>query len=257
MLRLFLTTFLIFTASYSYAEKITVAFGSTLAPWVMADTNNGILIDLFKEAMEPLGYEIENVYFPYARRLDSYQSRSIDVVSDINQNNINNSHLEGHFSGIVYAYENYAYSLESRHYSINSISDLGQYSFLSWQGAKGKLGAEYDLMVANNPQYRETHDQKLQVKMLLKERVDLIQMDKYIFNYYRMHLLKEDKSFSNLPVKYFPIFGKSLNGFLFHSAQANRDFIRQIALMKKDGRYAKIFERYTGVAITRLQPEKN
>ena len=29
-----------------------------LAPWVMAETNDGILIELISEAMEPLGYEI-------------------------------------------------------------------------------------------------------------------------------------------------------------------------------------------------------
>ena len=80
-----------------FAEKITVAYGDTLAPWVMAETDSGILVDLVAAALTPLGYEIENVYYPYARRIESYKTHLVDVVCDINPVNIQHSGLKGHF----------------------------------------------------------------------------------------------------------------------------------------------------------------
>ena len=131
-----------------------------LAPWVMAETNDGILIELISEAMEPLGYEIEKVYYPFARRVKLYQTELVTVVFDINQKHINISDLKGHFSGIVYAYKNYAFSLKKRSYNFTHISALSQYSLLSWQGARKQLGSTYDLMAASNPFYLETNDQR-------------------------------------------------------------------------------------------------
>ena len=246
MLQSFLITLalLAFSPSCS-AEKLRVAFGNTLAPWVMAESNDGILIDLISEAMEPLGYEIEKVYYPYARRIRSYQSNIVDVVCDINQNNITSSNLFGHFSGNIYAYENYAFSLERNNYHFNSISDLGKYSLLSWQGARNHLGSAYDKMAANNPVYLETHNQKLQVKMLFLGRVDIIQLDKQIYEFYRVSLLKDKSVDANIAVDRFPLFGKNPNGFLFRSEKARDDFVNQVNKMKLDGRYNKIFNKYT------------
>jgi len=226
------------------AEKLTAAFGSTLAPWVMPESHRGILIELISEAMEPLGYEIEKVYYPYARRIKSYQSKKVDVVCDINQNNINNSNLKGHFSGIVYAYKNYAFSLRKRNYNFNKISELSQYSLLSWQGARKQLGSTYDLMAANNASYIETHDQKKQVKMLFRERVDIIQLDMKIFEFYRSNLIREKEIDANIEVDRFSLFGTNPNGFMFRSIKARDDFVKQLETMKIDGRYDKIYKKY-------------
>jgi len=227
------------------AKKLTVAFGNTLAPWVMTESHNGILIELITEAMEPLGYEVEKVYYPYARRIKSYQLNEVDVVCDINQNNISNSNLKGHFSGIIYAYKNYAFSLNKRKFNIRKVSELSQYSILSWQGARKHLGASYDLMAANNPFYLETHDQKQQVKMLYLERVDFIQLDRKIFEFYRSKLIEEKEINAKVKVDRFALFGTNPNGFLFRNLKARDDFVKQVKLMKKDGRYNKIFDKHS------------
>ena len=230
-----------------YAQKIMIGFGSTLAPWVMADTDNGILIDIFTEAMEPLGYEIEKYYYPYARRIDAYQAQHVDVVCDINLKNIEQSGLGGYFSGIIYAYENFAFTLKKRDFEFKSIKELGNYSLLSWQGARGMISPEYDEMANSNKAYTETHNQKLQVKMLLKERVDIIQMDEKIFEFYLANLIDEDSSYQQIPIDRFGLFGENPSGFMFRSAQVRNDFVKQIQLMKEDGRFDKIFEKYTRV----------
>ena len=89
--------FLLFNGVANSAEKITVAFGKMLAPWVLTDTDKGIIIDIFEAAMTPLGYEVEHLYLPYARRTLAYQTRGVDVVSDMNLNTINKYELAGFF----------------------------------------------------------------------------------------------------------------------------------------------------------------
>ena len=210
----------------------------------MPDSQNGILIELITEAMQPLGYKINKVYYPYERRIKSYQSKQLDAICDISEININNLNLKWFFSGNTYAYENYVYTLKKQKIHLTKISELSNYSMLSWQGAKRKLGREYEAMAFNNPFYKESHDQKLQIKMLFRERVDAIQMDKYIFEYYRLQVAYENEIDTTHEVDRFSLFGKNPNGFLFHSAKVRDDFIKQIALMKKDGRFDKIFNKY-------------
>ncbi len=234
----------VFLSCSSYAESITIGLAGTRAPWVIPESQGGILIDLFSEAMEPLGYKIEKVFYPYVRRIKSYQAKQVDVICDVSQINIKNSNLSGHFSGIVYAYENHVYTLKKKNYDFTRISELGKHSILSWQGAKRKLGHEYEMMASNNPLYSESHDQKLQVRMLFMERFDAIQIDKQIFEYYRSIVAKEREVDTSPEIDRFPLFGKNPNGFMFHSLKARDDFVKQIKIMKADGRYNKIFNKY-------------
>lgn len=225
-------------------EKIKVAFGNALAPWVMPEKDQGIIIDIIEATMSPLGYQIEKVYLPYARRLKSYQLGLVDVVSDINPNTIQNEKLQGFFSDIAYSYENFAYSLKDRNYRFESMNDLVNYRLMSWQGAVSHLGEEYAEMALNNPLYSEHHDQSLQVKMLYLERVDVIQMDKQIFNYYRAEVGAEGAIDTSPEVDSFAFFGASPNGFLFRSIKMRDQFNQQLAKLKESGEYLDILNRY-------------
>jgi polar amino acid transport system substrate-binding protein len=225
-------------------EKITIAFGDALAPWVIPDSHSGILIDIVKEALIPLGYELTFEYYPYLRRVNSFRTNKIDVVSDMNPKTFESEKLIGHFSGEVYAYENHAYALRDNHFTFKHISDLSNYSLLSWQGAIIHLGGDYAKMASSNPNYVETHDQLNQLKMLFRQRIQVIQLDEKIFNYYRLQLLNENSEIGLAKVDKFSLFGRSPNGFLFKDEKIKNDFLHQLNLMKQDGRYAAIFQKY-------------
>jgi polar amino acid transport system substrate-binding protein len=226
------------------AEKITVAFGEVLAPWVLADTNQGIIVDLFQAAMTPLGYEVEHLYLPYARRTKSYLDGDVDVVSDMNLKTINQYNLQGYFSDIAYSYENFAYSLHKNQFNFTQLKDLKEHSLLSWQDAAIHLGGDYGKMVNNHPHYGETFDQLIQVKMLFLERYEVIQLDANIFAYYRAKLAKSDDIDISQKVDRFALFGASPNGFLFKSEKLRDQFNTQLRKLKSTGEYQKIFARY-------------
>jgi polar amino acid transport system substrate-binding protein len=226
------------------AEKITVAFGEVLAPWILVDTNQGIIVDLIEAAMTPLGYEIEHLYLPYGRRTKAFRTGDIDIVSDMNMKTIHQYKLKGFFSDIAYSYENFAYSLHKKQYHFTQLNDLKNHSLLSWQDAEVHLGGEYAKMVSHHPRYAETFDQAIQVKMLFLERYEVIQLDAHIFDYYRAKLAKSDSIDVSQKVDRFALFGASPNGFLFKSEKMRDQFNKQLHLLKTTGQYQQIFERY-------------
>ncbi|GEM_PF-489182 len=225
-------------------ETIKVAFGNALAPWVMPDKHEGIVVEIIEAALTPLDYKIEKVYLPYARRLKSYQLGLVDVVSDINTSTIQNEHLTGFFSDISYAYENFVYTLKKREFQFETLSDLVDYRLMSWQGAVAHLGDEYAEMAQNSPLYSEHHDQSVQVKMLYLERVDAIQMDKQIFNYYRKEVGREGEIDISPDVDEFAFLGESPNGYLFRSAKVRDEFNQQLKKIKASGIYRRIMNQH-------------
>jgi polar amino acid transport system substrate-binding protein len=232
------------TSSAWSIEKITVGFGDALAPWVMPATNNGILIDIITEALEPAGYEIVPIYYPYLRRITEYRKGFVDITCDMNVNTMNDQNLTGFLSDDAYAYENFAFSLKEKGYQFKHLNDLGKVALLSWQGAISHLGDEYAKMATNNPFYLETNNQESQIKMLFHKRVDVVQLDKRIFEYYRSKAEQEGFADTADKVDSFPLFGASSNGFLFHDEKIRDDFNRGLKVLKESGRYAEILKNY-------------
>jgi len=235
-------------ASVTFSEEqLKVAFGNALAPWVMPKSNDGIIIDIITESLKPAGYVISNVYYPYARRIISYRQGLVDVVSDINPEVIEREDLDGFFSDIAYSYVNYAFSLKRKNYQFKKISELGQYRLLSWQGATATLGSKYAEMALNNPFYSEHYNQELQIKMLYLDRVDVVQLDKQIFRFFRSKVAQAGIINTQLEIDQFPLFGKNDCGFLFRSVKARDTFNKQLKLLKDSGRYDQIYTHYVSM----------
>lgn len=244
-LKMLITVLSLSAASSAWSiEKITVAFGDALAPWVMPATNNGIILDIITEALEPAGYEIVPIYYPYLRRITEYRNGFVDVTCDMNANTMKDQNLAGFLSDDAYAYENYAFSLKEKGYKFKHLSELGNLSLLSWQGAISHLGKEYAEMATNNPFYFETDRQESQIQMLFLNRADVVQLDKQIFDYFRAKVEKKGIVDTTAKVDRFPLFGSSPNGFLFHDKKIRDTFNNQLKLLKESGRYAEILERY-------------
>ncbi|MDN3640965.1 hypothetical protein QWY82_19355 [Simiduia curdlanivorans] len=198
-------------------KEVLVAFGSSLPPWVLEDGSGGILVDMLKACLKPSGYELKPQLLPYARRIFAYEADQVDIVTDVNENLINERGLKGFYSGDLYSYENFLISLSARGFHITKVEDISPYSLLSWQGAIEKIGGAYAEMALKNKQYRETHNQKTQLRMLFRDRVDFIQLDGNIFEYYRQEMIADGEISKDIRVDRFPLFGKNTNGFLFRS----------------------------------------
>ena len=226
-------------------QKITVGLGNTLPPCVMAEDNTGIIPDLLRATLGAQGYQLQFVYVPYARRILLYNENLVDVVSDINNKVIEANQMNGYFSDIAYNYENFAFSLAKRNFDLKSIAQLKHHTVLSWQGAKARLSPEYRDMAKENPNYSETYDQSTQVRLVYRERYEVIQMDGKIFDYYRALITKHGEVDVSEPVQRFALFGKSPNGFLFHDEALRDRFNESLRKLKSTEEYTRIINRYT------------
>lgn len=245
LIKILITVFSLGATSLSWSsETIRVAFGDALAPWVMPETHDGIVLDILTEALEPAGYEIVPIYYPYLRRITEYKNGFVDVACDMNENTIKDQNLEGFLSNDAYAYENFAFTLKEKGYQFKHLNELGNLSLLSWQGAISQLGGEYAEMAKNNPFYFETDRQESQIQMLFLKRVDVVQLDKQIFNFFRSKVGQKGVIDTTLEVDSFALFGKSPNGFLFRDEKIRDEFNRQLKRLKDSGRYEAILNRY-------------
>lgn len=223
-------------------EKIIiVGFGERLPPFVFPDSNSGISVDIITSALSPLGYKIEPRYYPYTRRAKDYSKGKINVMADINLSTTNGNHLKGYLSKESYIYENVAVALSKNKVHLNTIFDLKNYSLLAWPSAAIHLGENYAKMVKANPRYNEIHDQSLQVKFLYLNKVNVIQMDRSSFEYFRKNIKDID---TTQKIDRFALFGKSPNGFLFKSEKIRDEFNLQLQKLKDSGEYKKIFDKY-------------
>jgi len=222
-------------------QTLVVGFGEKLPPFVFPDSNSGLTVDIITAALTPLGYTIESRYYPYTRRVKEYKKGNIDVVADLNLNTANGNILKGYLSYASYTYENLAFALSKNNFKLSEIADLKNYSLLSWPSAAIHLGDEYANMAKANPLYNEIHDQSLQVKFLYLDKVDVIQMDKQSFDYFRANIKDID---TTQKIDRFPLFGKSPNGYLFKSKKVRNDFNLQLQKLKESGKYKQIFDGY-------------
>jgi polar amino acid transport system substrate-binding protein len=233
----------VFLAVFSlsvHAENVRISFGETLKPWVMNDGKGGILIDMLNACLKPSGHTISVRLFPYTRRLIEYNNQNVDAVTDINETIIANNRLQGHYTGDLYAYKNYFYSLSENNFQLDTIADIGQRSLVSWQGAKFTLGREYQEMALNNSSYVEIDSQEAQVRLLAEGRTDFIQMDDEIFNYYRQSLIDAGKVEKNFSVDRFSLLGASANGIMFRSKSVRDDCVRNLNKLDSDDPLHKI-----------------
>lgn len=224
-------------------KTIKVAVGESVPPWVIQKNNSGIVVDILKTSLEPQGYKVDIVHVPLARRILEYKSGNVQAVCDINQDYIREYQLKGHFSGIVYSYQNVGISLKKKKFKFSSIADLTSHSVVAWQGAKDVLGKEYTTMVNKNKNYREIANQRSQILLLYSEREDVIQIDKQIFKYYRK-LVKEDGVDTSAKVDIFPLFGENKCGYLFTDKEVQKAFIKGFNDLKKSGKFEDIFHKY-------------
>lgn len=236
---------LILSSQICFAEQILkIVFGDALHPWVIPEKNDGIIIDIIKETLEPSGYIIEPVYVPLARRLLTYKYGKVDVVCDINPKILKVSKLKGYLSVPAYAYENIFISLKKKGYKFFEISDLTDYELTAWQGAKIMIGGEYADMASKNKRYNEKANQMTQIKLLYKREI-VIQLDRQIFKYFRKKVSEESNIDTNQPIDIFPLLGKNRCSFLFRDKKTQVIFDKNFEKLKKNNKYNRIFKKYS------------
>jgi polar amino acid transport system substrate-binding protein len=229
-----------------FADEIEIGVSFAIPPYVIADTDQGIELDILREAFAVTGTQVEVHYLPLARTFLELSAGRIDGIINIKKGMMDNVF----YSDIVIAFHNYGISLKKKGYpDFRSLDFLVNKSIVAFQRARTILGKEFAAAVSGNTRYEETAEQHLQIYRLFLERADIIVMEKQIFNYYRKQVFKATGSLAEQPVTFHNIFPPSEYRFAFRVEEIRDDFNLGLETIRQNGCYDRIIKKYEALML--------
>ena len=211
-------------------------------PYVMEDEEgniSGIEYEIIVSALETKGYSVKVQLFPLARMVDTIKFGIVDAAATILP-----SHETGKYLSDVYiTYTNIALGLTYSNFEINNINDFKDYSIVAFQHATVVLGEDFREVMKSNKNYSETSQQILQIKMLFNNRLDLAVGDFRILRYFIFD--SNTAVDSTIPVKEYFTFPSTHYRVAFVNEQHMIDFNEGLSIIKANGTYDEIIEKYS------------
>lgn len=219
-------------------DKLIIAVGLAKPPYVIQANNTGFEIELIRNILASMGKSTEFVYTSFGHSSKMLEVDEIDAVMTTNSRMFTDTTK---LTNVYITYENIAISLKNKNLIIESIKDLANHSVASFQKADKVLGVEFEIAVNQSPFFLQIADQKSQPILLLKERVDVVVMDRNIFNYFTRELkiekLEGKFNFHN-------IFSKSHYRMAFKNAQNITQFNKVFIEYSKTEAYQILLKKY-------------
>jgi polar amino acid transport system substrate-binding protein len=217
--------------------EVSVAFGNSLLPFVLAESNSGIEVDIFREALQFRGHTLKPVYVPLAR-----------VPHELREGRVDAAQRDGgialprfHYGEVSVTYRSAMISLKSRNLKITRPKDIEHLSVFAFQGA-ALAYPKWLAAVSKKKHYFEVNDQLQQIKTLHARRYDLIVCEENIYKYFAR--LASEQQIDIKPVN-FVYFGKP-NAYrpVFRDRAIRDDFNAGLRQLKASGRYRQIIDSY-------------
>lgn len=224
------------------AEDVRMTFGISLPPFVLADQDAGIEVDIAREALAFSGHTLVPVYVPPRRIAHELLNGYVDAAAKDQGIPIEDDGY--HYADKAFFLHAAFFVLEDSEIDIQTPSDLDGLQVLAFQNASNHW-PEWLQPVVQDGRYAEVVDQELQVKMLQRGRVDVIIADRAIFGYH----FKQVREASDVPLKSAKLieFIEKSEGYapIFRSAEIRDDFNAGLRHLIDTGRYDEILAAYT------------
>ena len=217
---------------------LKAAVGLSLPPYIIQGSDTGVDADIVRQSLKAAHYDLKLVYVPFARVAVSLANKSVDCAFPINEG----SGVTGVFySDSHITYQNVAVTLKSKGLKIASVADLKSLRVVAFGDAGAYLGADFAAMTKTNKNYTEIADQESQVKLLFKERADVLIMDINIFKYFRQNI--KDMNVGQ-DVVFTPLFPPTAYKVAFTNKDICDKFNAGLKAIKASGKYAEILKTY-------------
>lgn len=212
-------------------------------PHMIKEIDGGIDIDIVKQVLNLIGYEIDTIYVPLKRaKLMVSESKADVFLPTFFQADDKNIYL----SDPIISYKPMVFSLKSNNIPYKSISDLKNLSIVTFQGASGYFGEEFSKL-SQKSDYQELHNMAKFPELLLKKRYDVVVLDFYIFYYFLKKQLETNRAqYAYKEIASYPLLPevKAYAGF---NDKALRDkFNLQLSVFQQAENDQRIIEYYIG-----------
>jgi len=223
------------------ADEIAIGFGDHLAPYVLPAVQNGIEVEIFREALAYRGHVLRPVFLPIKRLPLAFASQGIDgAMSDAG---VDLSSHGAFYGEPAVGFDNVLVTRKGRHLSIVHPEDLTGLSVLAFPGAIARF-PDWLGPVNKAGRYSETNNQALQIRALQQNQYDVVLTDRYVFSYFSSMLENHHVAVEDVDVHRCltpnPIYYPSV----FRSKEIRDDFEEGLHYLKKTGRYQEIYDRY-------------
>ncbi len=221
----------------AWAKPLQILVGMNKPPYIQVDSSDGYEIELLREIARQMQQNVEFTYVPNKRILSLLQQG----IGDIATLQRTGQDLDNIFYSCPYIrYQNVAITLAANQIVLKSLLDLDNLSILAFQNAAQVLPDDYRRIALASPSYRETIDQRTQVEMLQKQRVQVAVMDMNIFHYYNNKIEQASQ------VQIHPLFTPTLYRLAFRDAALARSFNQALQQYQQSAGYPLLQERYFG-----------
>lgn len=223
------------------AEPLRVGVSFAIPPYVIQQEGRGIELDLLTEAFAGSGYEPRFIYLPLERTFRMLEEGKLDAIINVKPGMLDHAHL----SQPVLSFHNRVFTLEQT--QVRTLADLKTLRVSAFQRARQILGEEFARIADQNPRYEEVARQEGQVQRLLLGRTDAVVLEQRVFYYYLAQLTQTEQDrgrYAFSQIRQRDLFKPTHYHFAFRQAAQQQWFDRQLARMKEDGRYQRIFATY-------------
>jgi polar amino acid transport system substrate-binding protein len=229
------------------ASELKIAFAGDRPPFCFRKDNvdQGIEIDLLTRIMGDAGHNIKIVIIPKIRLIKAVKDKEVDAAATVQNSNDNPLY----FSDVYLEFQNLVISKTNSDIELTHIDELKQYSFVIWQDGWRNLGSEFEDQyrpdsAGNFPKnYYQAYNQLSQNKMFWANRVQLIIVDRTIFEHHKKLLANEFNT--NIPITYHDLFKlKTPYSVVFNDPTLRKQFNAGLRKLRANGDYQKIIDRY-------------
>src|SRR3569833_398062 len=165
-------------------QKLKIVASSSIAPYVIAQADRGLVVDILRRSLAADGYTVSMEYAPNRRAKQEFVAGHTDGIYNIP---CGTDHADFFYSAPIIDYQNVVVTADPPRARINTLGDLAHVTLVAFQSAPEFLGPEIGAIARANPAYQEVADQASQVDMLLSGHADAIVLDQRIFTYFYQH----------------------------------------------------------------------
>ena len=232
------------------AGHLHIGVSFSIPPYVIQEEGRGIEVDLLRATLQAPEYDLHIHYLPLARSFQMLESGELDGMINVRPGMVDASRIqEVYYSQPVITFRNQLITLSSRwpEGSLTRMAQLSTLKLLAFQRATQILGQEFATAVAQSPYYAETAKQPLQVRQLLRGRIDGAVMEARVFNYYLRQAQNSGQFLDHelaQPVAHHPLFPPTRYHFAFRDAAVRDHFNQRLGALQRNGGYHKILARY-------------
>jgi len=222
--------------------EIKMSFGGEIPPYTFPSTNSGIELEVIGAALAYKGHVLKPSYYPLSQVPIMFKNKIVDAaMTDLGEDL---SKKGGYYGNPAVWYNNVLITLEESNITIKKPEDLQNLIITSFQGAINRY-PKWLNPVKSKYNYFEQNNQKLQVILLNKKRVDAILSDVNIYKYNKAKLEKE-KGFLVKPTRMHQFIKLNLMHYrpIFRAEKIRDDFNEGLKHIKKTGKYQSIYDKY-------------